>query len=188
MKKGEKLAEVADYAAEQAAGGVPTKDREAVWPLSKEESRREGRWRLGPIMSPRTSDFSTAALLEDLRQIVREEVRASQQSILQALSDSARTRPTDAANPDEQLTVEQVAEAMHVVTATVRMWIRQGNLRASRPPGFSGEPGRVYRIARIDLKEFIEATQRNVHHGESEAELRAEAARIVAIDTHRRRT
>ena len=99
-------------------------------------------------MSPRTSDFSTAALLEDLRQIVREEVRAAQQAILQALTESARTQPTDAANPDEQLTVDQVAEAMHVIPATVRMWIRQGNLRASRPPGLSGGPGRVYRIAR----------------------------------------
>jgi excisionase family DNA binding protein len=128
--------------------------------------------------------------LEDLRQIVREEVRASQQAIMQALADSGRTHshPTDAANPDEQLTVDQVAEAMRVIPATVRMWIRQGHLRASRPPGFSGEPGRVYRIARVDLKEFIEATQRNVQHGESEADLRAEAARIVAIDTHRRRT
>src|SRR6185312_11721300 len=82
-------------------------------------SDREGPWRLGPIMSPRTSDFSTAALLEDLRQIVREEVRALQQAILQALTDSARTLPTDAAIPDEQLTVEQVAEAMHVIPATV---------------------------------------------------------------------
>ena len=188
MKKGAKLAEAADYAVEQAVGGVATKDLEAPRTLSKEESRREGRWRLGPIMSPRTSDFSTAALLEDLRQIVREEVRALQQAILQALTDPARTHQTDTANPDEQLTVDQVAEAMHVIPATVRMWIRQGNLRASRPPGFSGEPGRVYRVARVDLKEFIEATQRSVHHGESEAELRAEAARIVAIDTHRRRT
>jgi excisionase family DNA binding protein len=188
MKKGEKLAEVADYAAEQAAGGVLTQELDPPRTCSKEGSRREGRWRLGPIMSPRTSDFSTAALLEDLRQIVREEVRALQQAILQALTDSARTHSPDTANPDEQLTVEQVAEAMHVITPTVRMWIRQGNLRASRPPGVSGEPGRVYRIARVDLKDFIEATQRNVQHGESEADLRAEAARIVAIDTHRRRT
>jgi excisionase family DNA binding protein len=178
----------ADAGDDQAVSDLGTAASGAKLNPTQKTSDREGPWRLGPIMSPRTSDFSTAALLEDLRQIVREEVRALQQAILQALTDSARTQPTDAANPDEQLTVDQVAEAMHVIPATVRMWIRQGNLRASRPPGFSGDPGRVYRIARVDLKEFIEATQRNVRHGESEAELRAEAARIVAIDTHRRRT
>jgi excisionase family DNA binding protein len=129
-----------------------------------------------------------AAVLEDIREIVREELRSARPALLQEITELARQHSTAIPNPDEQVTVEQAAEAMHVIPATVRMWIRQGNLRASRPPGVSGAPGRVYRIARADLKEFIEATQRNVQPGGSEAELRAEAARIVAIDTHRRRT
>lgn len=185
MKKGEELANVADYGGEQAASDVATKrlDPRRAAP-SKEESRREGPWRLAPMMSPRTGELA-AALLEDVRQIVRDELRAAQQTILQAIGEKAGKQSTAVANPTEHLTIDEVAEAMHVIPATVRMWIRQGNLRASRPPGISGGPGRVYRIARADLNEFIEATQRAVPH--DKADIRAEAARIVAISTHRRK-
>jgi excisionase family DNA binding protein len=186
MYKGEKLADVADYGGEQASNGFSAK-RLGPQRAPSEESRRKSPWRFRSIMSPRTSEFA-AAVLEDIREIVRDELRSAQQALLQAIADSARQPSTAITNPDEQLTVEQAAEAMNVIPATVRMWIRQGNLRASRPPGISGAPGRVYRISRADLKEFIEATQRNVQLGGSEADLRAEAARIVAIDAHRRRT
>jgi excisionase family DNA binding protein len=186
MKKGEKLADVTDYGGDQASSGVSAK-RLGPRRAPSEESRRKSPWRFRSIMSPRTSEFA-AAVLEDIREIVRDELRSAQQALLQAIADSARHPSTAITNPEDQLTIDQVAERMHVIPATVRMWIRQGNLRASRPPGISGGPGRMYRIARADLNEFIEATQRNGQLGGSEADLRAEAARIVAIDAHRRRT
>ena len=186
MKNNERRADGADCGGEPESNGFSS-ERLDPQRAPDGESRRKAAWRFRSIMSPKTTELVTA-VLDEIRVMGREELRSAQPLLLQAITELARQPSTAVTNADEQLTVEEAAEAMHVIPATVRMWIRQGNLRASRPPGVSGRPGRVYRIARADLKEFIEATQRNVQPGGSEAELRAEAARIVAIDTHRRRT
>ena len=48
-------------------------------------------------------------------------------------------------NPDELLTVPEVAKELKYTEATVRVWIKQGKLRAIRPTG------REYRVRRSDL-------------------------------------
>jgi excisionase family DNA binding protein len=51
--------------------------------------------------------------------------------------------------PDQQLTVEEVAEELRVHAETVRQWIRDGELDAF-------DTGRGYRISRSDLDDFIQ--------------------------------
>lgn len=51
--------------------------------------------------------------------------------------------------PDQQLTVEEVAEELRVHPETVRQWIRDGELDAF-------DTGRGYRISRTDLDDFIQ--------------------------------
>ena len=51
--------------------------------------------------------------------------------------------------PEQQLTVEEVAEELRVHPETVRQWIRQGELDAF-------DTGRGYRISRKDLDGFVE--------------------------------
>ena len=48
-------------------------------------------------------------------------------------------------NPDELLTVPEVAKELKYTEATVRTWIKQGKLRAIQPTG------REYRVRRADL-------------------------------------
>jgi excisionase family DNA binding protein len=48
-------------------------------------------------------------------------------------------------NPDELLTVPEVAKELKYTEATIRTWIKQGKLRAIRPTG------REYRVRRSDL-------------------------------------
>lgn len=52
-------------------------------------------------------------------------------------------------NPNELLTVAEVAAEMKVTEATVRRWINQGKLRARRLGGSE------FRILRSDLNAFI---------------------------------
>jgi excisionase family DNA binding protein len=62
--------------------------------------------------------------------------------------------------PDEQMTVEQVAEIVKVAATTVRMWIHSGQLRAIRPGvGRKGQGGRTFRVSRAALKEFVASVQ-----------------------------
>ena len=82
-------------------------------------------------MSPRTSEYE-AALLADIREMVREELRPVQ-ALLQSIADAGRRRAGDTASADEMLTVDQVAEAVKVAGTTVRMWIHTGQLRAIKP-------------------------------------------------------
>lgn len=105
-------------------------------------------------MGPRTSEIG-AALVEDIRQIVREELRIVLTQ-LDTITDAVRKLSTSTANPDELMTVPQVAEEMKVAPTTVRMWIHMGKLRAIRP-GVGRGPGRTFRISRADLKEFVDS-------------------------------
>jgi len=64
-------------------------------------------------------------------------------------------------NPDELLTVEQVAHVFKVIPDTVRVWIQSGAPRASRP-GNGMRPGRKYRVRRADLDAFVAASEGRV--------------------------
>ena len=102
----------------------------------------------------RHTGTETAALLDLLRDI-RDELRYVRQEIREAAQrTTARTEP----EPDELLTVAQVADEMQVIPGTVRGWIQLGALRASRPGG-GLEPGRTYRVRRADLEAFVEAVR-----------------------------
>ena len=100
----------------------------------------------------RQTDAEAAALLGLLRDI-RDEIRYLRQEIREAAyKPTARSEP----EPDELLTVGQVADELQVIPGTVRTWIQSGALRASRP-GRGAEPGRTYRVRRADLATFVEA-------------------------------
>ena len=183
MAKGEKLADTADHGEEMAAVSFGAKRLGPRRAASEKESRREGTWRLGPIMSPRTSEL-VAAVIDDIQQIVRDELRTVHAQ-LQAIADAVRQQATPSTNPDEMMTVDQVAEAVKVIPATVRMWIHSGQLRAIRP-GVGRGPGRTFRISRADLNQFLESVQEHVT--DSDADARKEAAKIVAIVASKRKT
>lgn len=53
------------------------------------------------------------------------------------------------------MTTDEVAGQMHVHKRTVREWIRNGDLRASRTPGRNGR----YRISNEALEDFMRASQ-----------------------------
>jgi excisionase family DNA binding protein len=56
---------------------------------------------------------------------------------------------------DQLLTVDQVAEELHLHPQTIRNWIRNGKLRAVKL-------GHVFRVKREDMEEMIES-----HTGET---------------------
>ena len=183
MARGEKLADAGDVGGERGLIYLVEKLLDVQPARSEDGSRRKGPWRLGPIMSPRTSEF-TAALIEDIQQIVREELRPLQ-TMLQSIAYSVRKSPATTDSPEEMLTVEQVAETVKMAATTVRMWIHSGQLRAIRP-GVGRGPGRTYRISRTDLDQFLASVQDRVT--DSDADIRKEAAKIVAIVASRRKT
>ena len=59
--------------------------------------------------------------------------------------------------PEQQLTVEEVAEELRVHPETVRQWIRNGELDAF-------DTGRGYRISRKDLDDFIQKRKTAKRH------------------------
>jgi excisionase family DNA binding protein len=184
MTKGEKLVDAADYGDEHAADRLVTERLDARPARSGGESRREAPWRFGPIMSPRTSDL-LAAVLEEIHQMIRDELRPVQ-TLLQSITDTGRQPSAATDNPEEMLTVEQVAETVKVAGTTVRKWIHSGQLRAIRPGvGQKGE-GRTFRVSRADLEQFLESVQERV--SDSDADARKEAAKIVAIVASKRKT
>ena len=97
-----------------------------------------------------------AALRELLLEVVRDELRHFREETLETIRLQDRPPPKTEPNPDELLTVKQVAHSLKVIPDTVRTWIQSGALRASRP-GRGDEPGRKYRVRRADLKAFVEA-------------------------------
>jgi excisionase family DNA binding protein len=183
MGNGEKFANAGDVGDEGRVVHIVEKLFETPATGSREGSRRKGPRRFGPIMSPRTSEYE-AALLADIRQIIREELRPVQ-ALLQSMADGSRQPAPAAATAEEMLTVDQVAEAVKVAATTVRMWIHSGQLRAIRP-GVGRGPGRTFRVARADLEQFIESVQERVT--DSDADARKEAAKILAIVASKRKT
>ena len=99
-----------------------------------------------------------AALRELLRDVVRDELRHFREEMIEAIRLQDRPPPKTEPNPDELLTVEQVAHSLKVIPDTVRAWIQSGALRASRP-GNGTRPGRKYRVRRADLDTFVAASQ-----------------------------
>jgi excisionase family DNA binding protein len=183
MAKGEKLAGAGDAADEESVVHLVGKLFDVPTTRLREGSRRKGPRRFGPIMSPRTSEYE-AALISDIRQIIREELRPVQ-ALLQSIAEGSRQPSAAPDSPDEMLTVDQVAEAVKVAATTVRMWIHSGQLRAIRP-GVGRGPGRTFRVSRADLEQFLQSVQERVT--DSDADARKEAAKIVAIVASKRKT
>jgi excisionase family DNA binding protein len=102
---------------------------------------------------------SVSDLRELLRDEVRKEFRHHREEILEALRGHDKVPPMNEPNPNELLTVEQVAQLLKVIPDTVRTWIQSGALTASRP-GNGTRPGRKYRIRRSDMDAFVAASQR----------------------------
>lgn len=59
---------------------------------------------------------------------------------------------------DHYQTVKDVADRMKVAEATVRHWIKQGELRAI-------DIGKGWRIANLDLERFLERHETAPRHG-----------------------
>ncbi len=59
--------------------------------------------------------------------------------------------------PDQQMTVEEVADELRVHPETVRQWIRERELDAF-------DTGRGYRISRTDLDDFIQSRKTSKRH------------------------
>jgi excisionase family DNA binding protein len=76
-------------------------------------------------------------LFQNIRRIVREEVRA-------ALSDAMPRAEREGEGDERYLSINQAAEIARLHHTTIREWIRNGSLQACRA-------GRVYRIRRADL-------------------------------------
>src|SRR4029079_12782799 len=107
---------------------------------------RGGRtWRLADMRQKRTGRLlGIEAALRDLtRDVVRDELRHLREEMLEAIRAHDGPPPKNEPNPEELLTVEQVAQLLKVIPDTVRTWIQSGALRASRP-GNGTRPGRKY--------------------------------------------
>ena len=118
---------------------------------------------------------------ELMRDVVRDELRHLREEMLEAIRAHDGPPPKNEPNPEELLTVEQVAQLLKVIPDTVRTWIQSGALRASRP-GTGTRPGRKYRVRRGDLDAFVAASQRLPVPQEAVAT--AEAAGISAGVSH----
>ena len=120
-----------------------------------------GPWRLAAMRQKGTGLVlvSEADLRELVRDEVRKELRHHREEILEAIRARNGAPPMNEPNPDELLTVEQVAQRLQVIPDTVRTWIQSGALTASRP-GNGTRPGRKYRVRRSDMDAFVAASQR----------------------------
>ena len=118
-------------------------------------------WRLADMRQKGTGRVLgiEAALRELLRDVVRDELRHLREEMLEAVRAHDGPPSKNEPNPEELLTVEQVAQLLKVIPDTVRTWIQSGALTASRP-GNGTRPGRKYRVRRGDLDAFVAASQR----------------------------
>jgi excisionase family DNA binding protein len=96
---------------------------------------------------------------ELVRDVVRDELRHFREEMLEAIRAHDVLPQMNEPNPDELLTVEQVAQLLKVIPDTVTTWIQSGALTASRP-GDGARPGRKYRVRRVDLDAFVASSQR----------------------------
>ena len=103
------------------------------------------------------------ALREIVRDEVRKELRHHREEMLVAARANDRPPPESEPDPDELLTVEQVAHLLKVIPDTIRSWIQSGALKASRP-GNGTRPGRKYRVRRSDLDAFVASSERRTCH------------------------
>src|SRR5205814_5905575 len=118
-------------------------------------------WRLAVMRQKGTGRLLgiEAALRELMRDVVRDELRHLREEMLEAIRAHDGPHPKNEPNPEELLTVAQVAQLLKVIPDTVRTWIQSGALTASRP-GDGARPGRKYRVRRVDLDAFVAASQR----------------------------
>lgn len=123
-------------------------------------SRGRRAWRLADMTKKRTGRALgiETALRELVRDVVRDELRYLREDMLDAIRGHNGPPPKEDSNPEELLTVEQVAQLLKAIPDTVRTWIQSGALRASRP-GDGTRPGRKYRVRRGDLDAFIAASE-----------------------------
>jgi excisionase family DNA binding protein len=54
---------------------------------------------------------------------------------------------------------DEAAEALGVSVQTVDAWVANGTLRASKPPGVSGKPGRYLIIRAADIETMLIASE-----------------------------
>jgi excisionase family DNA binding protein len=91
-----------------------------------------------------------ASLRDLIREVVREEIRT-------ALDGQSRRNATS--NPDDDgggyMSLTRAAQLADVAPGTLRRWIREGRLDASRA-------GRVFRIRRDELERFLANPVRDV--------------------------
>ncbi len=88
-----------------------------------------------------------------VRDVVREEIRAA---LSEGAGDATRRNGSSAAtHGDGYLSIARAAAFADVAPGTLRRWIRSGRLPVRRA-------GRVYRIARAELEDFLQREGRGV--------------------------
>ena len=94
---------------------------------------------------------SSLSFEETLRQIVREVVREEMRTIMREELAAALVAPVGTSQADVSpiyVTPKEAAEITNVSEKTIRRWVQHGGLHAT-------EIGRLIRIKRIDLDEFM---------------------------------
>lgn len=87
-------------------------------------------------------------LEETLRAIVRDVVREEVRAALAEHTGGTQRRNADPLSDDGYLSIARAARFADVAPGTLRRWIRSGRLPVRRA-------GRVYRVARVELEDFL---------------------------------
>ena len=93
-------------------------------------------------MNEKRPNIIWEAMLEDIRHIVREEIRAA--------LDRGNALNKSPSTADAYLTINQAAQASSLAPSTIRLLIRKGQLNAHHV-------GRRVVIKRSDLEQFLES-------------------------------